>query len=141
MTRDSAKTMLFSWLYNVDSKNLDTDYYDREPVMDKYYKDGYVESVFGRKIEVDDRRAFNYIMQSTTSDLVIDRAVQIDKALKNKKSSISHIVHDEVVIDLCDEERDMVPQLKDLFAKNKLDEFVVNVKAGQNYYDMESLKI
>ena len=30
---------------------------------------------------------------------------------------------------------------QNLFAKNKLDEFVVNVKAGQNYYDMEPLKI
>tara|TARA_R100000008_G_scaffold19975_3_gene10323 strand:+ start:8440 stop:9630 length:1191 start_codon:yes stop_codon:yes gene_type:complete len=141
MNRESAKTLLFSWLYNAESKDLDTEYYDRDAIVDQYYEDGHINTIFGRKIKVDERRAFNYIIQSTTSDLVMDRAVEIDKILKNKKSFVSHMMHDELVIDLCDSERDLAPVLKEVFAKNRLDRFVVNTKAGQNYYDMESLKV
>ena len=44
----------------------------------------------------------------------------IDKFLKDKKSFISHIVHDEIVIDLADGERELVPDIKNLFSNNKL---------------------
>ena len=44
-------------------------------------------------------KAFNYLIQSTTADLVIERATAIDRMLKGTKSFISHIVHDEIVIE------------------------------------------
>jgi len=80
-------------------------------------------------------------VQSTTSDLVIDRAVEIDKFLQNKKSFVSHIVHDEIAIDLSDEDRGLVPEIKEIFSNNKLDKFMVNLSAGKNYHDLEELKI
>ena len=57
---------------------------------------------FKRKIKVEKRKAFNYLIQSTTADLVLDRAVEVDKMLEGKKSFVSHIVHDELVIDVAD---------------------------------------
>ena len=50
-------------------------------------------------------------------------------------------MHDEIVIDLADEDRHLLPQIKKEFAENRLDTYVVNVSAGKNYYDMENLKI
>ena len=39
----------------------------------------------------------------------------IDQMLEGKKSFVSHIVHDEIVIDYSDEDRDMVLAFRDIF--------------------------
>lgn len=141
MTREDAKTIFFSWLYNPDSTEIQTSYYDRKKVLDEHYDGEYISTMFGRKIKVGDWKALNYIIQSTTSDLVLDRAVAIDKALQGRKSYISHIVHDEVVIDFADEDRDQLAHLKEIFSNNKLAPFMVNICAGRNYYDMGTLTL
>ena len=79
--RDEAKTLFFAWLYNPESAIIQTNYYDRQKVLDKYYKDGYINTIFNRHIKVDERRAFNYLIQSTTADLVLERALAIDRLL------------------------------------------------------------
>ena len=139
MLREEAKTLFFSWLYNPDSKELDDSFYDREKVLDKYYDGEYITTVFGRHIKVNNWKALNYLVQSTTADLVIERAIAIDKMLEDKKSFISHIVHDEIVVDFADEDREMITEMKDMFAKNRLGKFEVNLKAGKNYYDLDNL--
>jgi DNA polymerase I-like protein with 3'-5' exonuclease and polymerase domains len=52
-------------------------------VIGDYFYGDRVETTFKRKIKVDQRRAFNYIIQSTTADLTIDRAVELDKILES----------------------------------------------------------
>ena len=141
LPREEAKTLFFAWLYNPDSNSISTNYYDRKKVLDKHYDGDYINTMFGRHIKVDDWRAFNYLIQSTTADLVIDRAVVIDHMLEGKKSFISHIVHDEIVIDFDDEDRELLAEIKDTFAANKLGTFMVNLKAGKNYYDLENLSL
>jgi DNA polymerase I-like protein with 3'-5' exonuclease and polymerase domains len=141
LNRDDAKVMFFGWLYNPDSEVIQSKIYDRDAIVETFYSDGEVSTPFGRNISVDRRRALSYIVQSTTSDLVIDRAVEIDKFLQDKKSFVSHIVHDEIAIDLSDEDRDLVPEIKEIFSNNKLDKFMVNLSAGKNYQDLEELKI
>ena len=136
--RDTAKTLFFGWLYNPESDAIQTKYYNREKVLDKWYDGGYINTPFKRKIKVDERRALNYLIQSTTSDRVLERAVKIDEFLQNKKSFISHIVHDEIVIDLSDEDRDELPWIKQIFEN---DNFMANVQAGKNYLELEELKI
>ena len=141
ISRDEAKTLFFAWLYNPESQLIETNYYDRKEVLDKYYVDGYINTIFDRRIKVDERKAFNYLIQSTTADLVLDRAVAIDRLLENKKSFISHIVHDEIVIDFADEDRDLVVDIRDAFAKNRLGNFMVNLSAGKDYYDMNRMSL
>ena len=67
--------------------------------------------------------------------------MEISKILKGRKSFVSHLLHDEVVIDLSDDDKNIVPEIKDLFSKNRLDTFVVNVSAGKNFYDLSELKL
>jgi hypothetical protein len=141
VTREEAKTMFFSWLYNPDSTTVKTDAYDRESILDNFYDGVYILTPFKRKIKVEKRKAFNYLIQSTTADLVLERAVEVDKILEGKKSFISHIVHDELVIDMVDEDREMVPELRDLFADNKVDKYLVNLRAGKNYLDLKDLNL
>ena len=110
-------------------------------MIEQYYDGEHVTTPFGRKIMVDKDKALNYLIQSTTADLVNERAVEIDKFLDGRRSFISHIVHDEVVIDLADEERHLMPEIKEIFTSCKLGDFVTNLRAGKNYYNLEDLKI
>jgi DNA polymerase I-like protein with 3'-5' exonuclease and polymerase domains len=141
VTREEAKTMFFGWLYNPDSTTVKTDAYDRESILDNFYDGVYILTPFKRKIKVEKRKAFNYLIQSTTADLVLDRAVEVDKMLEGKKSFVSHIVHDELVIDVADEDREMVPQIRDMFSHNKIDKYLVNLRAGKNYLDLKDLNL
>ena len=141
VTREEAKTMFFGWLYNPDSTTVKTDAYDRESILDNFYDGVYILTPFKRKIKVEKRKAFNYLIQSTTADLVLDRAVEVDKMLEGKKSFVSHIVHDELVIDVADEDREMVPQIRDVFSHNKIDKYLVNLRAGKNYLDLKDLNL
>jgi hypothetical protein len=139
--RADAKVLFFGWLYNPDSEVIESDLYDRDTIIEKYYSDGYAETIFGRKIKVDKRRALSYIIQSTTSDLVLERAIAIQKLLDGKKSFVSYLIHDEIIIDLAEEDKHMVPQIKEAFSVNRLGEFMVNISAGKNFYDLEELKL
>lgn len=139
--RSEAKEKFFAWLYNPDSEAIQSELYDRKRLLNEYYIDGNILTPLGRSIEVEKRKALNYLIQSTTADLVLDRAVKLDEFLKDKKSFVSHIVHDEVVIDLHDEDRDIVPLMKNIFENNLLGKFVSNVNAGKNYYDLKELKL
>ena len=112
--------MFFAWFYNPESTYIQTNYYDREKVLAKYYDGDYINTIFGRYIQVSSWKAFNYLIQSTAADLVIDRAIAIEKMLEDRKSSISHIVHDEVVIDFALEDRELLKEIKNTFAANKV---------------------
>lgn len=137
MTREEAKLYFFAWLYNPESNDIDSQYYDRKKVLDRHYIDGYVHTPYGRKIKVERRKALNYLIQSTTSDRVLEKAVLIDKALEGKKSFISHIVHDEIVIDYSDEERDIIVSIRDMFE----DGYMANLKGGKDYYNLNEIKL
>jgi hypothetical protein len=137
MTREEAKLYFFAWLYNPESNDIDSEYYDREKVLDKYYKDGYIHTPYGRKIKVEQRKALNYLIQSTTADRVLEKAVLVDQMLEGKKSFISHIVHDEIVIDYADEDRDVVIGVRDIFE----DGYVANLRAGKDYYNLNEIKL
>jgi hypothetical protein len=137
MTREEAKLYFFAWLYNPQSNDIDSEYYDREKVLDKYYVDGYINTPYGRKIKVEQRKALNYLIQSTTADRVLEKAVIIDQMLEGKKSFISHIVHDEIVIDYSDEDRHMIMRIREIFE----DGYLANVKGGKDYYNLSELKL
>jgi hypothetical protein len=141
ISREESKVKFFAWIYNPDSTMAEFAQYRREELLERWYDGTHIETLFKRKIKVDKRKALNYLIQSTTADLVLDRAIAIDKYLRDKKSFISHIVHDEIVIDLADSERDLVPEIKALFAANQLDTFLVNLSCGKNYYDLKELDL
>tara|TARA_R110002020_G_scaffold9035_11_gene36192 strand:- start:887 stop:2071 length:1185 start_codon:yes stop_codon:yes gene_type:complete len=141
LTREDAKIRFFAWLYNYDSDDDEFGKYHRDRLLQEWYHDDYIATPFGRKISVDTRKALNYLIQSTTADLVLDRAIALNTWLQDYKSFVSHIVHDEVVIDLSDDERHLVPDIKNIFSDNKLDKFLVNLTCGKNYYELQELKL
>jgi len=139
--REEAKVRFFSSFYNHNDNSLNGSVYSRNRVLGDYFYGNRVRTTFGREIAVDERKAFNYIIQSTTADLTIDRAVALDEKLKDTKSKVAFIVHDEVVLDIHEEDKYLIPQLKEVFENNKLGSFMANVKAGKNYGELKELKI
>lgn len=138
LTRDNAKIKFFKWLFNPDSKIVsDHKSLNREKLLDEWYEDGYINTPFKRKMQVDKRKALSYLIQSSTNDRVLTRAIEIDSFLQHHKSFISHLVHDEVVIDLHESEKHLIPSIINIFEKDK---YKTNVKIGENYLDLEEVK-
>lgn len=139
--RQEAKVKFFATLYNVNDMSLNGSVYSREGVLSKFYKDGKINTPTGRCIEVEQRKALSYLIQSTTSDLTLDRAVALDKALEGSKSKVAFVVHDEVVLDLAEEDKERIIELKEIFENNKLGRFMANTAAGKTFGTMKELKI
>ena len=142
LTREEAKTKTFAWLYSRnENKDLER-LYDKNFVRNKYW-DGYkIKTDYGRIIEnVDEHHALNYIVQSTTIDMVHEQAYKVYELLKGRKSNIAFLIHDAVYIDLAEEDRYEILNLLDTFKKTRYDMFKVNVSAGKNLGAMKELKL
>jgi hypothetical protein len=135
-----AKTKLFAWLYNEESQSIQSDFYDRESLKQKFYRDGKVETPFGRSIAAPVRKALNYLLQSSSSDNTLDRFCKISNFLRSTRSHVAFVVHDSVVIDLHKDDRFLIPQLVEMFGDTKLGKFKVNCSMGKNLGDMREFK-
>ena len=133
-TREEAKKRLFSWLYNPDSSDrLLEQFYDRSALVKKHWDGSCVSTPYGRQIDVDKRRALNYLIQSTTSDMVLEQALKLDYLLRNSKTRIAFVIHDEVVLDVARSEETMLPSLKDVFADTRFGTYMVGAKESADY--------
>ena len=138
--REAAKKRVFSWLYNPIAEDKDLErFYNRSLVLKKHWDGDKITNPFGRQIEADAKHALNYIIQSTTSDLFLRRILELAKLLESKKSFISFLIHDSVVIDLDKSEKHLIQEIADTFAKTDFSKFLVNMKAGKNYGEMKEI--
>jgi len=142
MTREEAKVKTFSWLYSSkENKDLER-LYNKDFVRNKYWDGFKIKTDYGRIMEdVDEHHALNYIIQSTTIDMVHEQAYKVYELLKGRKSHIAFLIHDAVYIDLADEDRYELLNLLDTFQKTRYDVFKVNVSAGKNLGEMKELKL
>ena len=142
ITREEAKKKVFAWLYNPISKDrLLEEVYDRDKVVKEYFNGSHIKTFFDREIPADKHHALNYIIQSTTSDLILKQAIKIDKLLKNKKTKIAFMVHDSIVLDMAKEEEEMVDELYKMFANTEFGAFATTAKAGKDFGDLRKLWI
>jgi hypothetical protein len=142
ITRDEAKKKLFSWLYNPNAKDEAlSKLYDREAVKELFWDGNLIETMYHREIPSDEYHALNYIIQSTCSDLIMDRAIALSEMLKDKKSKIAFIIHDSIVIDYADEDGDFINMAYWEFMTTPFGRFKANVAGGRNFGDMKDLWI
>jgi len=138
LSREESKKRIFSWLYNPSSKDyLSARAYDRKKVLEKYWDGKVVRTPLGREIDADQHHALNYIIQSTTSDLFLDRMIAVHKFLADRKSFISFSIHDSLVIDFAESERNLISDIAQIFSQTIFSDFLTNVREGQNYGDMD----
>lgn len=133
-TREEAKKRLFSWLYNPESRDLLLEkFYDRDALVGQFWNGKHVSTPYGRRIEVDKRKALNYLIQSTTNDMVLEQAVKLDALLGDKKTRIAFIIHDEVVLDVKKGEEAILPTLESTFGDTRFGTYLIGVKESADY--------
>ena len=144
VSRSEAKKSVISWLYGSKMSDIGeklSQMYARTEVLNKHYDPvkQIVTTPFGRVIPADDHHALNYLVQSTTADLVFDRMIAIRDLLKDKKSFIKFCLHDSVVIDLAQEDMVSVTEIFNVFSNTKLGRFVSSLNAGKNFGELEKV--
>ena len=138
--REQAKKNIFSWLYNPNSQDEVLDkHYDRNKVKNQYWDGKSVKNFYKREIESDEYHSLNYIIQSTCSDLIMEKAYIIKNRLKHLKSNIAFIIHDSIVIDFHKDDLSLVNHLVNEFSNTPFGLFKVNVSAGKNFGEMKEL--
>jgi hypothetical protein len=142
LTREEAKVKTFAWLYSSkENKDLER-LYNKDYVRNKYWDGFKITKDYGRIIEnVDEHHALNYIVQSTTIDMVHEQAYKVYELLKGRKSQIAFLIHDAVYVDLAEEDRYEILNLLDTFRQTRYDRFKVNVSVGRNLGAMKELKL
>lgn len=141
LTRTEAKEKIFSWLYN--PKALDEtaeSYYNRDKLVEKYFAEGKITTPMGRTIQTDERKALNYLIQSTSSDIFLNSAYRIWEILEEKRSEVRFLVHDSVLLDLSNEDKELLPEMIDKFSKTPLGKYKVGVSIGKSYGEMRKMK-
>ena len=139
--RSQAKIELFAWLYNPsNSKSRFDQIFSRQIFRDFYLsEDRVLTTPFGRKLVVEERKAQNYLLQSTTSDQVLENAYKIQKMLKNKKSTIAFTLHDSIILDMAREDAKMLRNIKQQFEQTRWGNFVSTCKIGKNFANLKEV--
>jgi len=103
----------------------------------KHVQYGYVINDWGTIVYADKNyAAFNNIVQSTATEIIIDKIGEIKKILSNYKSSFLFQVHDSLVFDIHPEERDLIKKLIKNVVKYKDMDFGINYSVGFDYKNL-----
>lgn len=147
LSRSQAKETATSWLYNSSSElakkynDVLSSFYDKDGLKKKYWINGYINTPYNRIIQSDDHHAISYLNQSTFIDLFHRQIIKVDDFLKNKKSFVSFMIHDEFVLDMSDDEKDEILNIINILQDTPYGKFTVNVKAGKNFGEMKKLNL
>ena len=141
-TRDEAKKRIFAWLYNPESDDyLASRAYDRDSVVQKYFTEGQVTTFWDKVIPSEKRTALNYIIQSTCAESVLRQMIKVSNYLKGCKSYVAFPIHDSIVLDLSEEEKEKLPEIIEIFSNTALGKFKVNVSVGTNFGNLKRLTV
>jgi len=144
LNRDEIKRKIFGWLYGPLNISLGIPevekYYNKESVIEKYWNGDEVINPFGKKIKADKFHSLNAIIQSTTSDVFLRRAIAVNKLLEGRKSSTMGLIHDSMVIDFAREDKGILNELIKEFGNTDLGVFKVNASLGTNFGNMRKFK-
>ena len=140
--REEAKKRVFAWLYNPQSQDdLLNKAYARAEVLSQYWDGTKVTTPFGRVIEAGEHYALNYLIQSTTSDLVLEQVLKVSEFIEETPSKIVFLIHDSFVLDIPAESRYNIPEIKNIFSSNRFGEYVVGTSAGKDFGAMKEIKV
>lgn len=139
-SREETKTKIFAWLYNPRAENKKlSKYIDKKQILKRFYHDGVVTTPYGRKMQVEEKKALNYLVQSTAADIFLRATIKIHKLLKDYNSNIAFCIHDSLVIDICKEEKAIIKPMLKLFADTQYGDFKYNLNMGKNFGSMRKV--
>ena len=143
LTRDESKVAFFSWLYDPRKTNDALEkLFSRQEILEKYYFNGRINNPLGRKIEVGEEKALNYLVQSTFNDIFLINIAKLSDKLKEwgLKSNIAFFIHDSVVLDFDVSEKDRIDDIVSVLSHFDDYKFDLHMNLGKNYGDMREIK-
>lgn len=139
-TREKAKEMIFSWLYDDKTNEKAGETYNKTLIKEKFWNGFQVSTPFGRKIESDEYHAVNYVIQSTAFDLFMRQVLKIDEILRGCKSVVSFMVHDSVILDFHRDDVNLLKEIKKTFSDTEFGLMPVNISIGKNYGNLKKVQ-
>jgi DNA polymerase I-like protein with 3'-5' exonuclease and polymerase domains len=115
--------------------------FPKNRILKKYHNNGAVTTPFKRVIESDEYHALNYLIQSTTSDFFLRKLIQLNKSISDLDTFVAFCIHDSVVLDFKEEDKDKLLDIIKAFGSSSLGDFKVNVSAGKNFREMKKLNL
>jgi DNA polymerase-1 len=137
ITRTQAKTWNFAVLYGSKAKGLSETFamekseaqqllneYERKtpslPQLDRRLKDelfhsGFLTDEFGKQYHIpknEDRKCVNYRIQGTACNVFKIALLKLKDLLKDKKSNVIQLIHDEIVFEIHETELNLLPKIK-----------------------------
>ena len=142
VTREEAKKRVFAWLYNPSSSDYMLNRtYDRDKIKETYFRNNKVYTDYNREIQCDDFHATNYIIQSTSADVLFEQMYKVWRMLEGKRSCIKFCNHDSIMIDFSEEDQDIINDIKELFSDTRYGKFKINCFAGKRWGSLKKLRI
>lgn len=146
-TRAQTKDIVIPWLYNSSnpaskdaSEKLD-ELFQKAALKEKHWNGTEITTPFNRVIKADEHHAISYLNQSTFIDLFHRQVIKVDDLLKTKKSFISFMLHDELVLDMADDEKDLILDTIKLLQDTQYGKFPVSVKVGKTYGSLKKINL
>lgn len=141
LTRSEAKDKTIVWLYDENAVNDKLEnMFSKKELFSRYYYGNGIKTPYNRTLEVEKRKAVNWLMQSTFIDMFHRQVLQVNQLLNNCDSYIPFMIHDCLYIDLKATEKKMLPEIIKVFSETPYGKFKVKVKAGKNLSQMKELK-
>ena len=140
LSREETKKRTFAWLYNPTARDSMLEgLYSRDYVKDRYSTENGIHTPFLRKIETDERRSLNYIVQSTSSDVCIEQVFKLRKLFQDRRTKICYLLHDSVILDFAKEDKDLFLEAKGLFSETRFGKYLVNSSIGKTFGEMKKI--
>lgn len=142
LTRDQVKNKIFSWLYNNQASlgipKLEA-LYDKKKALDKWWDGNKVTTPFGDELKADEWHALNYLIQRAEATNFYRRAAAINDMLREKKSCITALIHDSLLIDFSMEDKPLLGEIIKTFGNTDLGKWKTNCKVGKTFGDMKDV--
>jgi hypothetical protein len=141
--RSEVKKAVLPWFYSPDkSHDVLDNIFDREKLTQYYWDGNKVQTIFEREInDASQHHALNYTVQSTAADIVLEQACDLRDFLKDKKSFITMLMHDAIIIDLSKEDREHLMEIKKIIEQTRIGTIPTTIGMGKNYGNMEKLAL
>ena len=110
-------------------------------IYEEFYNNGIISTPFFRNLEVEEKKALNYLLQSTTSDLVLENTHKLLDLFQDKKTFVAFTMHDSVVLDFAKEDAHLIKESVDIFSNTRFGRYLTNIKMGKNFGDMREIDV
>jgi hypothetical protein len=108
-------------------------------MREKYSNRGYLVNDWGSIVRIEKTHAsFNNFIQSTASEIIVDKVWEIRSLLKGKKSQFLFQVHDSMVFDIHPSEKSLIQEIGKLLSVHNNMQFTLAYKIGLDYKNLSN---